>query len=200
MTQEEVDRQFAIGRDIFNLPTEEKLKYRADLEHGNYNGYRPLGSFEIFPGLRDNFEMYNVFKFLPECERSQPEIVKQHKAEIEKFQRKIAEDIAQKILVLISIALELPEDYLSQGHQYNDVSDCHLRYMIYHARSEEENAKYVQNLVEPFLESISLVTPSHMPRSASDPFHKVETSANGSTFLCADIVTFTPMATRTLEV
>lgn len=26
--------------------------------------------------------------------------------------------------------------------QYDDVSDCHLRYMIYRARSAEENEKY----------------------------------------------------------
>lgn len=42
-TQEQVDRQFAIGKEVFQLPTEEKLKYRADLEHGGYNGYKPLG-------------------------------------------------------------------------------------------------------------------------------------------------------------
>lgn len=41
--QEEVDRQFAIGKSVFELPTDEKLKYRADLEHGGYNGYKPLG-------------------------------------------------------------------------------------------------------------------------------------------------------------
>lgn len=43
LTQEEVDRQFAIGKSVFELPTEEKLKYRADLENGGYNGYKPLG-------------------------------------------------------------------------------------------------------------------------------------------------------------
>lgn len=109
---------------------------------GNYSGYRPKGAFEIFPGLRDNFEMYNVFKFIPELERTHPDIVNQYRAEIEKFQRHIAEDVVQKLLVLISILMELPEDHLSQGHKYDDVSDCHLRYMIYRARSAEENAKY----------------------------------------------------------
>lgn len=145
LTQEEVDRQFAIGKEIFSLPTEEKLKHRADLEHGNYNGYRPLGSIELFPGLRDNVEMYNVFKFIPQLERSQPEIIHQYRAEIEKFQRHIAEDTVKKLLVLIAIILELPEDYLVDGHRYDDVSECHLRYMIYHARTAEENQKY-QNL------------------------------------------------------
>lgn len=43
LSQEQVDEQFAIGKEVFKLPTEEKLKYRADLEHGGYNGYKPLG-------------------------------------------------------------------------------------------------------------------------------------------------------------
>lgn len=34
LSQEEVDNQFAIGKELFALPTEEKVKYRADLEHG----------------------------------------------------------------------------------------------------------------------------------------------------------------------
>jgi len=127
LSQEEVDRQFAIGKEIFKLPTEEKLKYRADLEHGNYSGYRPLGSIELFPGLRDNVEMYNVYKFIPQLERTQPDVINDHREEIEKFQRHIAEDTVQKLLVLIAIVLELPEDYLMNGHKYNDISGCHLR-------------------------------------------------------------------------
>lgn len=43
LSQEEVDRQFAIGKSVFELPDGEKLKYRADLENGGYNGYKPLG-------------------------------------------------------------------------------------------------------------------------------------------------------------
>ena len=45
ISQEEVDRQFALGREFYKLPLEEKLKYHslADLERGEYNGYRPAG-------------------------------------------------------------------------------------------------------------------------------------------------------------
>ncbi|KAI9695585.1 MAG: hypothetical protein M1820_008510 [Bogoriella megaspora] len=144
----EIDRQFSIGRELFALPEAEKLKHHADLEHGNYNGYRPKGVIEVSPGLRDNVEMYNVFKFIPGLERSQPDIVQEHREEIETFQRHIVEDIIAKLLTLIAIVLELPEDTLVNGHGYNDLSDCHLRYMIYHARSQDENAKY-QNLYIP---------------------------------------------------
>jgi isopenicillin N synthase-like dioxygenase len=99
----------------------------------------------MFPGLRDNIEMYNVFKYLPGLERSHPAIVHEQREEIERFQRHIAQDTVQKLLVLISIVLELPEDTLSKGHKYDDLSDCHLRYMIYRARTPEENARH-QNL------------------------------------------------------
>ena len=118
------------------------MKFRADLEHGNYNGYRPKGSGEILPGRRDNVEMLNIFKFIPALERSLPSVITDNRAEIEKFQRHIAEDIVQKLLVLIAIILEIPEDYFTKGHQYDDVSDCHLRYMIYRHRTPEENALY----------------------------------------------------------
>jgi isopenicillin N synthase-like dioxygenase len=45
LSQEEVDRQFALGQAFYDLPLEEKLKYHSitDLERGEYNGYRPSG-------------------------------------------------------------------------------------------------------------------------------------------------------------
>lgn len=45
ISQEEVDRQFALGREFYALPLEEKLKYHNadDLARGEYNGYRPAG-------------------------------------------------------------------------------------------------------------------------------------------------------------
>lgn len=45
ISQEEVDNQFALGREFYDLPLEEKLKYHnlEDLRSGEYNGYRPAG-------------------------------------------------------------------------------------------------------------------------------------------------------------
>jgi isopenicillin N synthase-like dioxygenase len=82
---------------------------------------------------------------VPELEREHPDVINENRAEIERFQRHIAEDTVQKLLILIAIILELPEDHLTKGHQYDDVSDCHLRYMIYRHRTAEENVEY-QNL------------------------------------------------------
>lgn len=142
LSQAEVDQQFAIAKKFFALPEEERMKYRAPLEAGSYNGYRPLGSLEILPGLYDNVEFYNVFKFIPQTQRSQPEIFKQYWAEIEKFHRHMHEYVSHKLLRLLAIILELPEDQLVDGHLYEANCDSSLRYMMYRARSSEENNIY----------------------------------------------------------
>ncbi|MCJ1463920.1 hypothetical protein MMC07_002529 [Pseudocyphellaria aurata] len=82
-----------IGQEILKLPEEEKLKYRAQLEEGDYNGYRPLGMIEQFPGQRDNWECYHVFKFIPEHQRLHPAVVLNHYAEIEKFHRHVHQNV-----------------------------------------------------------------------------------------------------------
>lgn len=45
ISQADVDRQFALGREFYALPLEEKLKFHSaeDLARGEYNGYRPAG-------------------------------------------------------------------------------------------------------------------------------------------------------------
>lgn len=142
LTQEEIDRQFAIGREFFALPEEERMQYHAPLEEGIYNGYRPLGSIEILPGLRDNIEFYNVMKFLPQYERKHPDVYRQHWAEIEKFHRHVHEHVAYRLFRLLAMILEIPEDQLENGHRYEANCDSGLRYMMYRARSEEENNNF----------------------------------------------------------
>lgn len=141
LSQEEVDRQFAIGKEFFKLDTEEKLKYRADLENGGYNGYKPLGLREIAPGQFDNTEIYNISKFITQYDRPHSIIIKGNWAEIEKFGRYMHEEVVSKLLVLFAIILELPEDYFLTKHRYSEKSDCHLRHMKYHSRTPEANAK-----------------------------------------------------------
>ncbi|KAI4597142.1 hypothetical protein KJ359_004653 [Pestalotiopsis sp. 9143b] len=140
LNQEQVDRQFAIGKEVFQLPTEEKLKYRADLENGGYNGYKPLGIREVRPGIYDNTEIYNIPKFIPELERPHPSVILAHRAEIERFARHIHDHVVGKLLVLFALVLELPDEaYFLRRHRYDARSDCHLRYMKYHHRTPAQN-------------------------------------------------------------
>ncbi|PVH93696.1 Clavaminate synthase-like protein, partial [Periconia macrospinosa] len=139
LSQEAVDRQFAIGKALFQLPFSEKLQYRADLENGGYNGYKPLGLREVRPGIQDNTEIYNIPKFIPELERAHPPIINSHREEIETFAQHIHNSVVGKLLVLLAIILELPENFFLEKHRYDQLSDCHLRYMKYHARTPSQN-------------------------------------------------------------
>ena len=65
-------------------------------------------------------------------------IVEENWQEISTFHRDVWEKVIRKLFVPISIILELPENYLADAHDYDKVSDDHLRYMIYNVRSNEE--------------------------------------------------------------
>lgn len=44
-------------------------------------------------------------------------------------------DLASKVFRLFALILELPENYFSSRHEYEDPAEDHLRYMLYHPRS-----------------------------------------------------------------
>ena len=97
-------------------------------------------SQQIRPGVFDNTEIYNIPKFTPVYEQPHPAVIEENRAEIEQFARHIHTNVAYKLLTLFAIILELPEDYFVARHRYDEApSDCHLRYMKYHARSPEQN-------------------------------------------------------------
>ena len=139
LSQTEVDQQFAIGKRLFESPTEDLLKYRADLENGGYNGYKPMGTRELAPGIFDNTEIYNVPKFIPTYDQEHPQLIKENWPEIEKFGSHIHHEVVGKLLVLFAIILELPENFFLERHRYDEKSDCHLRYMKYNRRTPEVN-------------------------------------------------------------
>ncbi|CAG8971384.1 hypothetical protein HYALB_00006934 [Hymenoscyphus albidus] len=151
ISQEEVDRQFALGREFYKLPLDEKLKFysQEDLDNG-----------ELGEGIVDNIEVYNIPKFdgFHAKAHKQPAVLKEHLDEIEKFSRAslyplnkttirlmqgqdIHEKVVLKLLRVLATVLELPEDQLLQDHAYNDNGEDHLRYMHYAARSAEKNKK-----------------------------------------------------------
>lgn len=142
LAQEQIDRQFAIGKSFFDSSQDEKMKDRADLEHGNNFGYTPLGIREISPGAFNNWEVLNLPKFTPDYakDRPAPRIVATHRGDIERFARHVHDHIVKKLLILCAIMLQMPENYFVQTHRYDERSNCHLRYMKYHAASSAESS------------------------------------------------------------
>ncbi|KAK9788966.1 hypothetical protein SCARD494_09482 [Seiridium cardinale] len=143
ITQEEVHRQFALGREFYAQPLEVKLKYHSqnDFESGEYNGYNPAGHRKIANGINDNIQVYNIPNFDGFYKRQQPPVLDNHIQENESFSCK-CHQVVLKLLRLFAILLELPdEEQLARGHQYDVKGEDHLRHMHYAARNVDENQK-----------------------------------------------------------
>ncbi|KAF5336236.1 hypothetical protein D9758_014365 [Tetrapyrgos nigripes] len=144
ISQERVNSQFAIGKEFYELPEEEKRKYTPEgLDQGKFNGYVPAGRRVIDKetGLRDKVEIYNIPKFNGDFPHDHPEVINQNIEEIEEFARSLHTEVLDPLHVLLAIALELPEDYFTKIHRYEVKSEDHLRYMKYSKHSPEDTKK-----------------------------------------------------------
>ncbi|KAG0159395.1 hypothetical protein PDIDSM_6917 [Penicillium digitatum] len=92
LTQAEINRQYAIGREFFALPEDVRKSY-APSRRGDLQWLRPLGSIQ----------------FLPQYERA-PRSIPSALDEIERFHRHVHEHVGYKLLQLLAIILELPAD------------------------------------------------------------------------------------------
>ncbi|KAH7086378.1 gibberellin 2-oxidase [Paraphoma chrysanthemicola] len=135
---ERVLHQFSIGNTFFKESLDEKRRHPCNFAEGEYFGYRENSRWVGDTGVKENIEMLNIHKDIPAwSDVGKHRIVDENWNEIRAFHRDVWE-VARKLFVLMSIVLELPENYLADAHAYEQVSDDHLRYMIYNVRSQEE--------------------------------------------------------------
>ncbi|KAH8690019.1 gibberellin 2-oxidase [Talaromyces proteolyticus] len=136
---ERVLQQFSIGNAFFKEPLEEKRRFPCNFAEGEYFGYRENSRWIGETGVKENIEMLNIPKAIPAWDNvGRHRIVQQNYDEIASFHRELFDKVARKLFVLMSIILELPEDFLAKAHGYDEISDDHLRYMIYNRRSKED--------------------------------------------------------------
>ncbi|KAL3420496.1 flavonol synthase [Phlyctema vagabunda] len=132
-------RQFSIGNAFFKQPLDEKRVNPCNFAEGEYFGYRENSRWVGDTGVKENIEMLNIPKAIPAYENEpKHNIVQQNFTEIASFHREIWDKVIRKLFVLIAIILELPEEYLVKAHAYDEMSDDHLRYMIYNVRTQDE--------------------------------------------------------------
>ncbi|ORY27925.1 putative UPF0676 protein [Naematelia encephala] len=145
LSQEEVDFQFKIGQEFFELPMEEKVKYAADHKNHSYNGYNGPAVFEggsQIDNPRHNIESYNIPKFTPDFppKESHPTLIQNHWEMIESFARTIHTNVIERLLVIFALVLELEdEDFFKKQHAYEPKGEGHMRYMLYRARDAKIN-------------------------------------------------------------
>ncbi|THV74728.1 putative 1-aminocyclopropane-1-carboxylate oxidase [Aureobasidium pullulans] len=138
LTGDQIKRQYSIGRELFNLPLEEKLRCIANTEAGDFRGYKPRSTGEL--GARDNDERYNIPKFTPEHERSHPKLIQDHFDEIKEFSLHVHNQVLLPLLRLFAYVLEIDENYFASRHRFEARGLEYLRYMKYFPRTEAEDA------------------------------------------------------------
>ncbi|KAF3403330.1 hypothetical protein DPV78_004783 [Talaromyces pinophilus] len=139
LTNEQINRQYAIAGAFFELSLEEKMKYLSNTAAGDFRGYKPRSTGEL--SSRDNDERYNIPKFTKEHEREHPQLIKDYYEEIKEFSLHIHNKILLPLLRLFAYVLEVDSETLVQRHRYEENGLEYLRYMKYHPRSAEEDAK-----------------------------------------------------------
>jgi gibberellin 2-oxidase len=143
ISEEEMNRLFALGEFFFNNYSEEEKKLQeVNFEEGNYFGYKIKGNKSVFgTDVPDNVETFNIAKFTKQGffeEFFKQDFIKEYREELEGISRKSFE-VARKLFVLFALILELDENYFVDRHLYDDQSDDHLRFMKYHPREKEED-------------------------------------------------------------
>ncbi|CDK24063.1 unnamed protein product [Kuraishia capsulata CBS 1993] len=149
ISKDEVKRQFALGKTFFESQSNEVKRQRVvDFDDGDYFGYKaPFEKTMFGTDVKENVELLNVPKFngfFDDDVINRIPYLNHFRSEIESFSRKSFE-VARKLFVLFAIILELPENYFADQHRYEDYSDDHLRYMLYHPRPAEDDAKLDNN-------------------------------------------------------
>lgn len=140
ISQEEVDRQFALGQAFYELPMEEKIKYIPDLDGGVYNGYRPAGRRLLGGSVPDKVEVWNMATNDGRITQSLPDLLEDNKVEIVKFAKALHDKVLDPLNHLIALALELPPDFFTRVHRWDVHDESHLRYMKYSKFDEDEIA------------------------------------------------------------
>lgn len=138
------ESQVSLAHAVMTLPPEEKAPYEATPEEdarGRYVGFKPAGQLGIKGGFHKTLDHYNILTYDPE-NHQHPEILRPHIGEVHELITFIRSNILRKLLALVAMILEVPEETLSSTHAFGKESTEYLRYMIYNPRSSDDNQKY----------------------------------------------------------
>lgn len=147
LPQSEVDAQFAQAADIFKLSEAEKA--RCERNHhlpGGPLGFQLRGSG---PGQRPNVEIYDDPKWNSHfTDRPRPAPCVKGAEQSERLCRHLHHHVLYRLLVLSAIVLDLEdEEQLWDLHNYESMSNCHMRYMMqYPSKPETKSDKQVETI------------------------------------------------------
>ncbi|KAI1484926.1 gibberellin 2-oxidase [Biscogniauxia mediterranea] len=137
-------RQMQIANAMMTLPPEEKAPYEVTPEEdarGLYVGYKPSGPLGHKGGFPKQLDHYNILVHDPK-DRPHPEIMRPYLKETQEVMQYIRTNILKKLLILMAMILEVPEEQVLATHAPGGSKTEYIRYMMCEPRPEEEAEKY----------------------------------------------------------
>ncbi|KAF2118019.1 hypothetical protein BDV96DRAFT_644350 [Lophiotrema nucula] len=147
---EKVDEQFNIAQELFSMQHEEKMQFRVGEGGRGFFGYKPKGARKAQFGLSDNLELYDDQKYNgASADLPRPSALEKNKDACKEFGRHMHFFVLYRVMYICGLVMELPDpEALWKLHRYEEPSQCHLRYMLYHPRTSAELAIMKENKLE----------------------------------------------------
>ncbi|KAF8577574.1 Clavaminate synthase-like protein [Ramaria rubella] len=125
LQQSQTDRMFDIADIPFSqVPEEDKPKFTGNIkELGSYQGYKPRNYWKVDNGVVDQIEHYNINRDV--AKKDHPESLKPFMPEIREFAKFNHFSVLDKILRLMSLGMELPEDTFSKAHDFDAAGETY---------------------------------------------------------------------------
>ncbi|PYH93103.1 Clavaminate synthase-like protein [Aspergillus ellipticus CBS 707.79] len=136
--------QVNLANAVMTMSPEDKKLFEATPEEdarGRYVGFKPAGELGIKGGFHKALDHYNILVHDPEGHKH-PVLLQEYMEEVDYVMHFIRNHILKKLLVLVAMILEVPEERVLRTHSLGKESTEYLRYMIYNPRTDEDNARY----------------------------------------------------------
>lgn len=131
ITQERMESQVDLAHAIMTLPPEDKAPFEATPEEdakGRYVGFKPAGVLGSKGGFHKTLDHYNILTWDPEHHKH-PTILEHHLEEARETISIIRAQLLQKLLHLVAIILEMPQERVLETHAFGVQSTEYLRYV-----------------------------------------------------------------------
>ncbi|KAI0896214.1 gibberellin 2-oxidase [Annulohypoxylon nitens] len=144
ISDEVYERQMQIANAVMTLPPEEKVPYEVTPEEdarGLYVGFKPSGPLGHKGGFPKQLDHYNILVHDPK-NRPHPEILRPYLKETHEVMQFIRTNILKKMLTLMAMILQVPEEVVQSTHAPGGSKTEYIRYMMCEPRPKEESEKY----------------------------------------------------------
>lgn len=108
---------------------------------GLYVGFKPAGPLGHKGGFPKQLDHYNILVHDPK-NRPHPEMLRPHLKETYEVMHFIRNHILKKLLTLMAMVLEMPEEEIHATHALGGSQTEYIRYMMCEPRPKDESEKY----------------------------------------------------------